>query len=848
MKLKITLFLFIRALYFADVSAQCSADYEEVNGIVIIEAESKTAGSWSLRNLSGASGGQALYYAGSNQFNNPGTSAITYTLRVNNPGLYRVQMRSQIGVISTGPEPATSEHNDTWLRINGSEFYGQNGNSIVWPRGSGITPIVAVSSGDGWLKAYTNQLGWTWNTFTNDGPGHSIYVRFASAGTYNVQISGRSKDHIVDRIVLYQQSLYSTSQATDLSRAETTCGTTTPPPPAENVAPTVSITSPSNGCSFDEGANITVNLSANDADGSIQRHEIFVNNSSVDIDNGNYTPYVLANAQAGSYAIRATVTDNDGATASSTVNITVNENTPPPPPPTNNAPTLNITYPADGQSFEEGSNFTVNLNSRDVDGTVAKHEVIINGGLVSSQGSEYTPYLVVDPQPGNIAIRVVVTDNDGATTASSINVNITEIAPPPPPVSVVAPSVSITNPSNGQTFEEGANITINLDASDSDGTIVKHEIAIDDTVVDTDDGTYTPYVIVDAQPGNYTITAEVTDNDGATASSSILIIVNENTPPPPPETNEAPILNITYPLNGQTFDEGSDFTVNLNSRDTDGSVEKHEVFINGALVSSQGNDYTPYLVVDPQAGTYVIGVTITDNQGETATSAVTVNVEGEVAPPPPPPTDEEEDTNGISLFLVDALNNGRTGSLESKSYIDESQTMNSNIEAVAPEGTKSVRFELSGAGVRNHIENFAPYALFGDLEGDFYSGRLESGFYDLRVKAYNQPNGAGNIIAEIAIGFTITNSGAGRTAIAFPNPVKADGRVSIRLPEGSQGDFKYILTNSKGTIIDKGVLDAQEAERNFDLQLPNVGRQVEGVYFLSLMGKDFRQSIPIIRK
>jgi len=37
------------------------------------------------------------------------------------------------------------------------------------------------------------------------------------------------------------------------------------------------------------------------------------------------------------------------------------------------------------------------------------------------------------------------------------------------------PTVSITSPSDGATFTEGDNITINADASDSDGTVTKVE-------------------------------------------------------------------------------------------------------------------------------------------------------------------------------------------------------------------------------------------------------------------------------------------------------------------------------------------------------------------------------------
>jgi hypothetical protein len=84
----------------------------------------------------------------------------------------------------------------------------------------------------------------------------------------------------------------------------------------------VRITSPAAG-NFTAGSNVSVQLSANDPDGSVVKHEIFVNNTLVDTDPAFFTPHVIQNIANGSYAIRARVTDNGGATAETTVNITV---------------------------------------------------------------------------------------------------------------------------------------------------------------------------------------------------------------------------------------------------------------------------------------------------------------------------------------------------------------------------------------------------------------------------------------------------------------------------------------------------------------------------------------------
>ena len=330
MKLKTTLLICLTALFAYQIQAQCSgAQFQEVNGIAVIEAENGTRPSaWPREtSVSGATAGAYMAYRGSNSFSSPSSNVARYTVRINSPGTYRFIWRNRIGVIAD--HNANTEHNDSWLRINASNFYGQRGSSRVFPGGSG------------YFKVYTNTLGWNWASQTVDFNPHQIYAVFNSAGVYTIEIAGRSNGHFIDRLVLYKEGQYSASAAQSTSRSQTTCdGSSGPPPPppppsGENDAPTVSITSPSNGQTFNAGANITVNLNASDSDGSISKHQIFVNNVLRDTDGANYSAFTLFNAQPGSYAIRATVTDNGGKTASSTVNITVGEgNDPPPPTPT----------------------------------------------------------------------------------------------------------------------------------------------------------------------------------------------------------------------------------------------------------------------------------------------------------------------------------------------------------------------------------------------------------------------------------------------------------------------------------------------------------------------------------
>jgi len=182
--------------------------FEESEGLVVIEAES--AGDltgWSQDTvILPFTGDGYLLYLGSNHFNDPGFAKITYQILVSKAGRYRFQWRSRIG---QGTE--NTEHNDSWLRFqDAAKFYAEKEGMRLYPGGTGLSPNPNGSSLRGWFKIYQNRFGdWTWQTRTSDHDPHEIYVEFDSAGMYTMEISGRSKGHAIDRIILYDESVRS---------------------------------------------------------------------------------------------------------------------------------------------------------------------------------------------------------------------------------------------------------------------------------------------------------------------------------------------------------------------------------------------------------------------------------------------------------------------------------------------------------------------------------------------------------------------------------------------------------------------------------------------------------------
>lgn len=213
------------------VSSPCSSDYVEEAGLVTIYPEDLTlVSSWEVATTqAGYTNTGYIRWTGADNFNTPGVGVISATIRITNPGTYRFQWYSRIG-----QGTSTADFNDTWLRFpDATDFYGQRGSSVVYPHGSGKTPTPNGSGSGGWFKVYLNHADWGWSTKTSDNDPHDIYVEFATPGVYTMELSARSFNHLIDRIVMYQSSV---ADPLNLSNADTPCTEV-----ADNTAPNITV-------------------------------------------------------------------------------------------------------------------------------------------------------------------------------------------------------------------------------------------------------------------------------------------------------------------------------------------------------------------------------------------------------------------------------------------------------------------------------------------------------------------------------------------------------------------------------------------------------------------------------
>lgn len=350
MNLKIPFLAILLGLFYFEAYSQCDgAIFEEKNGIAVIEAETITTSGWTRRSDGSATNSSYLAYTGSDYFSTPGVNTLTYKVKINSAGTYRFKWRNRIGIISNSAP--NTEHNDSWLKIIASDFYGQRGSSRIYPAGSGKTPNPNGASSSGWFKIYTNVIDWSFTTNTSDNDAHDIYATFNSAGVYDILVSGRSNGHHIDRLILYKESLYSASQAESLSRAETRCDGSIDPPPTNtavvnsltlfNANTDVSIRTLTNGAVIDL-AQINNAQLAVVANTSSSVSSVFFQLSGPISNNRTEgaAPYALfGNSDndyfgrlfpVGSYTLTATPSSSSGVGTAFTVNFSVVDNTPPP--------------------------------------------------------------------------------------------------------------------------------------------------------------------------------------------------------------------------------------------------------------------------------------------------------------------------------------------------------------------------------------------------------------------------------------------------------------------------------------------------------------------------------------
>lgn len=542
----------------------------------------------------------------------------------------------------------------------------------------------------------------------------------------------------------------------------------------ENTLPTVKITAPADKANFDQGATITLKADASDTDGTITKVEFFLFDEK--LGEKNSAPYELEGLlleTEGSYEFTAVATDNRGGkTTSSIVSITVSE------PVSNQLPSVSITSPEVNSIFTVGDKITISANASDKDGSVAKVEFFITGKKVGEDTT--APYQVSNVElntSGRFFITAVATDNLGAKRSTAGHGITVE------DIKNQLPTVEVTSPAVNSTFQIGNAITIEANASDSDGTIAKVEFFVAGRKVGED--STAPYQVSNitlTSEGRVFINARAIDNLGGVKQSSGVGI---NVVP----SNVAPEVRVLSPASGAVYFAGDVIAIDAEASDSDGLVTKVEFFVNGSKI---GEDTTaPYQFAGYQLsseGTYSLSAVATDNEGATANSGVVEVVVG-------------EKPNAVPVANIISPNSGEK--------FKAGDIITIKAEARVEDGTiVKVEFFVNDTKIGESTE--APYQLNHVIQ--------QEGTYLVSVRATDN-KGEYNYSSseEIIIG----NSLDELNVTVYPNPFVNE--LNIQAP--FNGSYTYQLANASGQTLKYEGFEGNSKKINIS-GLP------KGIYFL----------------
>ena len=502
--------------------------------------------------------------------------------------------------------------------------------------------------------------------------------------------------------------------------------------PAGNQAPVVALASPSEGDSYIAPASVTFTSNASDADGSIVKVEYF--NGATKLGQATTSPYSFTwnSIPGGNYSVRAVATDNMGATASSAVvnfAVVVMQ--------TNQAPSVSIA--SNGTAFVAPASIAFTANAMDSDGTVSRVEYF--SGTTKLGESTVSPYSFTwsSVPAGNYSVTARATDNQGAI-GTSAPINIVVTAPNQSP--------SVTLSSSGTSFGAPASYTLTANASDADGSIAKVEFYSGSTKIGEKAAAPFTWTLSNVSAGNYSHYAVAVDNSGASSTSNTVAIAVTG-------PNSPPIVSLTSPQNGATFNTPATVNFTASASDSDGTIARVEFYAGSTLLGTSTSAPYSYAWSNAPAGIYNVRCVAYDNLGASATSAIakiTVNA-----------------SPIVSVAVSGTFTAG--GSM--------------TITATASDPDGSVK----------RVEFYAGSVLLGKDMADPYRfvwSNIPSGTHTITAVAYDNKN-ASTRSAPVMVGVTTNNQA----------PVVSSKLPTVRaLGTGYEGTFEIEVQGDAGQIYD----------------------------------------------
>jgi uncharacterized repeat protein (TIGR01451 family) len=318
---------------------------------------------------------------------------------------------------------------------------------------------------------------------------------------------------------------------------------------------------------------------------------------------------------------------------------------------------VQITEPANGAFFLEGTDISIEATASSSNGRVAKMEFF--RGATKLGEILNSPYRIVwtNAVRGNYSLTARATDDQGGTR-TSVPLAITIIQALDP---------SDGSPIGGQLFSTGEGIEVKVLAAEAGSTShlcllypgpIRYLTSNRDEGKTISLGTF-PYGVelvfgiyvpdIAGSPTNYVfLTGPGTRNrDGIPHAKVEFVAVHHAivgfedifgggdrdyndcvfdftggiSPIRPTATNRPPVVNITSPANGATFTAGANITITANASDPDGQVTLLGLYTNDVRIATSTNAPYSTILSNMAVGSYTLTAKARDNDGLISTSA-----------------------------------------------------------------------------------------------------------------------------------------------------------------------------------------------------------------------------------
>ena len=404
--------------------------------------------------------------------------------------------------------------------------------------------------------------------------------------------------NLVEGIYVYKLTVTDNDGASDSDNITVTV-TQSNQAPIANAGNDITIKLPSN--------SVTINGTGIDNDGTITSYSWQkTSGPNASLSNTNNPSLIVSNMVEGVYVFRLTVTDNESATGSDEVRVTVT------------AANLNPVANAgnDQTIYLPLDTLKINGSGSDNDGTISSFQwVKVSGPSINIVNSNSAIFKAINVVSGTYRFRLTVTDNEGATDSDIVDIYILPEPVNNPPTVNAGNDIYLTLPNNSTVVQATGN--------DPDGdniNFVWQKVSGPNS--GTFDGLNTPNLTLsNLVEGNYTFRVTATDTQGASGSDFVTIFVSAaNVPPTVSLGND---ITLDLPVNSTTL--------NANAQDPDGSISNYSwQKISGPPDISFSNTNQPTVEVSNFVeGIYVVRVTVEDNSGENAFDEIKITVQAE---------------------------------------------------------------------------------------------------------------------------------------------------------------------------------------------------------------------------